>query len=243
MLTVTAPEAEPSRLQRHLAATYFTLRLGLGVIAVAFPVLLALGGRLYARLPLQDSMSAYYHASMDGRSMRVWFVGILFALGALLYLYKGFSTRENVALNVAGILLVVVAVVPMPWNCGASCSTLSVHGASAILAFACIAFVAAFCADETLELIREPKRRRRFRATYRSLAGLMVVSPVVAFVLSRLLGFQSALVFFVEAFGIFAFAAYWLTKGREMKETQADMMGLDGTLVSTAGAERKREQA
>lgn len=234
MFTVTAPAAEPTPLQKHLAATYFTLRWGLGAIAVVFPLLLVLGGWFYAGLPLQDSMSAYYHAANGDRSMRTWFVGILFALGALLYLYKGYSVRENIALNLTGIMVVLVAVVPMEWECGEACASFSVHGASAILAFLGIAYVSAFCADDTLNLIRDPKRQRRFRETYRALAGLMIVSPAAAFVLGELVGLSSAVVFLVEAFGIFAFAAFWFTKGREIRQTHADLMALDGSLMEAA---------
>lgn len=237
MLTVVkAPEheQEPSPLREHLAATYFTLRLGLGVIAVAFPLVLAVGGRLYAGLPLQDSMSAYYHATGDdGRSMRTWFVGILFALGALLYLYKGFSDRENVVLNVAGVMVVLVAVFPMSWGCGDACPTFTIHGTSAVLAFLAIFYVAMFTANDTLKLVRDPTRRRRLGTTYRLLAGVLLVSPVAAFFMSSVAGMESALVFFVEAFGIVAFAAYWVVKGAEIRQTHADIMALDGTMVET----------
>src|SRR5688572_6066749 len=84
------PPPKPPSIQKHVLGTYFTLRLGLGVLAVAFPLVLVIGGKLWADLDLQDSMSRYYHATRSGRSMRDWFVGILFAMGAVLYLYKGF---------------------------------------------------------------------------------------------------------------------------------------------------------
>jgi len=232
MLTVTAPEEEPSDLQRHFAATYFTMRLGLGIVAVGFPLLLVIGGRLSAGLPLQDSMSAYYHAGSG--VMRTWFVGILFTLGTLLYLYKGFSTRENVALNLAGIGAVLVAVFPMEWSCGAACSKFTVHGASAVIAFLCIAYVAAFCADDTLKLVRDPKRLALLRNGYRVLAALMLLSPIAAFVVTSLLNLRNSLVFFLEAFGILAFALYWFLKGRELRETHADYIAQDGTLVARA---------
>src|SRR5215468_3157099 len=97
-------------LDKHILATYFTLRIGVAVIAIAFPLILGIVGKLYAGLPLQHSMSAYYHAINDGKSLRDVFVGILFAVGAFLYLYKGFSGKENIALNIAGILAVGIAI-------------------------------------------------------------------------------------------------------------------------------------
>ena len=67
-------------------------------MAFAFPLLLWIGGYLLAKLPLAGSMSAYYHASdflhpdqvlrVQG-VMRNEFVGILFAVGALLIVYRG----------------------------------------------------------------------------------------------------------------------------------------------------------
>jgi hypothetical protein len=232
MLTVTAPpESAPTTLQKHLLATYFTMRLGLGILAVAFPFWLAIVGWVYAGLPLQDSMSAYYHAVADERSMRTWFVGILFALGVLLYLYKGFSVRENVALNIAGIATVMVAVFPMAWGPDASTSRFSMHGASAIVAFLAIAFVGVFCCEETLRLIQDPDRRARFQKTYLGLAAVMIVSPLAAFVISQIMGLSNRFIFLAETFGLIAFAAFWITKVREMRATQADLLALDGTLI------------
>ena len=82
-------------------------------MAFAFPLLLWIGGYVLAKLPLAGSMSAYYHASDflhpeqgppgDG-VMRNEFVGILFAVGALLVVYQGYSWLEDYALNAAGAL-------------------------------------------------------------------------------------------------------------------------------------------
>jgi hypothetical protein len=76
------------------------LRLGLAVMAFAFPLLLWIGGYYLGHLPLAGSMRAYYHAidslhldqgSPGQGSMRNEFVGILFAVGALLFAFQGYS--------------------------------------------------------------------------------------------------------------------------------------------------------
>ena len=77
-------------LQKHFTATYVNLRIGMAVIAMAFPILLWVGGLLQG-LELQPSMSDYYHAGSPAGLMRDWFVGLLFAVGVFLYLYKGFT--------------------------------------------------------------------------------------------------------------------------------------------------------
>src|ERR1700681_637670 len=105
-------------LSNQMAATYKVLRLGLTVMAFAFPLLLWIGGHLLADLPLAGSMSAYYHVSeplhpdqgAPGQGvMRDEFVGILFAVGAILFVYQGYSRLEDYALNLAGVLALGVA--------------------------------------------------------------------------------------------------------------------------------------
>ena len=73
-------------LADHMIATYITIRIGMAVLGIALPFVLWIGGHLRSDLPLQQSMSAYYHAG--GGAMRDEFVGLLFALRVLLYLYR-----------------------------------------------------------------------------------------------------------------------------------------------------------
>lgn len=218
------------RLDKHVLGTYLSLRIGVAVIAVCFPFLLWIGGRIYVGLPLQDSMSAYYHATVDGRSMRDWFVGILFAVGVFLYLYKGYSRIENYVLNFAGVMALGIAIFPMEWACSESCAKLSVHGFCAILFFLCIAFVCVRCSRDTLRLLEDPEVQASYRRRYQVLAVLMIVSPAIALLVNTLFRQYGSLVFYVEAAGIFAFAAYWLTKSREIALTESEARALRGEL-------------
>jgi hypothetical protein len=216
----------PEELRKHVEATYFSLRIGMAVIAFAFPVLLAGGAWIGWHVPLQDSMSAYYYAGNG--AVRDWFVGVLVAIGAFLYLYKGFSPAENYALNLAGIFAVGIAVVPMQWACRPACSPVSVHGVCAVLFFLCIAYVCLFRASDTLALLSDPRKIRHYHRTYRTLGVVMVASPLAAFVVSGLLGRSSSAVFFIEAFAVWSFAAYWLAKSLEMRATSAERLALEG---------------
>ncbi len=226
-------------LEKHILGTYFTLRIGIAVVALLFPFILWIGGILYAGLPLQDSMSSYYHASYDGKSMRNWFVGILFAIGAFLHLYKGYSKPENVALNCAGILAVGIAVFPMEWNCGDSCMKFSLHGFCAVSFFLCIAFVCIRCTSDTLPLIADENIKRRFKQFYNIIGIAMIATPAIAFVLTVVVQQYRALSFYVEAVGIITFSIYWLVKSRELSITEAERKVLRGeleTLKSTGPA-------
>src|SRR3982751_140307 len=89
----------PEQLQKHMLGSYAYLRWGLVLIAVLLPPILYLGGKELAVVCLQNSMSAYYHATTTGYAMRDWFVGSLFAVGAMLIVYKGYTKPEDWLLN------------------------------------------------------------------------------------------------------------------------------------------------
>jgi hypothetical protein len=219
------PDLAPEELQRHILSTYMNMRRGIAAIGIVFPFLLWLGGHFYARLPLQPSMSAYYHATgFECRSMRDWFVGLLFLEGISLFLYRGFGRSENWALNIAGFLAVGVAIFPEE----PSKSWLALHGFCAIGLFLCIAFVALFCADNTLDLINKTnfpnpaKAIARLKLAYKLIGSAMITSMLVAYILNTVLktGFMK---FWVEAAGILSFGVYWLIKSWELRRTAADL--------------------
>lgn len=234
---VSGTDLSPEQLQRHILCVHLDLRAAIGIIGVAFPFFLWIVGHFYARLPLQDSMSAYYHAAgFDGRSMRDWFVGLLFALGISLYLYKGFGRPENWALNVAGAMAVAVAVIPEP----RSTSWITAHGFCAMTFFLCIAYVALFCADNTLQMIHDTNIRNpakviaRLKLIYRVIGCVMVCAIVVVYILNTAFRTQYG-TFWVEAGGVLPFGAFWLVKSWELRRTGAELKTVRGETRKTAG--------
>ena len=171
-----AVTAEPSRLQEHMIATYHGLRMGLFLVAAILPVFLLLTGWLLND-PLRCSMSAYYHGPTLIRDV---FVGALIAIGALLFLYKGFSPQENLVLNCAAAFAVGIALVPTSAECLQGGRTLSPHGILAVLFFGCIAYVCVFRASDTLSLVTDKQRARRLDARYKVLGVLMIALPILA---------------------------------------------------------------
>jgi hypothetical protein len=164
-------------------------------------------------------MSAYYHTNM-----RDAFVGVLFAAGAALYLYKGFSRAEDWALNFAGTFGIGVALFPTRADAG----LVTVHGTCAVLFFVCLAYVAVFRATDTLTLIKDRKRVIRYTSIYRGLGVAMLALPVAAAILVSAFQYDLAegktktVVFFVEFAAIYAFGVFWLVKSHEIRRTQAD---------------------
>ena len=178
-------------------------------------------------------MSEYYFASpVPGADppMRVWFIGLLFVIGVFLILYRGFSVRENLLLNLAGIFGICIALFPMPWGCAKDCPALSMHRISAVLFFACIAYVSIRCARETLYLLDDERLRARYRRKYRLIGLVMLLSPILALVFAELIGDMRKFVFVFETLGIWAFAYYWWTKSRELERSGAEFLAAQGKI-------------
>ena len=221
-----------AQLQKHMTATYFTLRVGLAVLAVSFPILLYVFGRLGGDSRLRGSMSAYYH----NPAARDVFVGALFGISIGLWAYKGFRGLENWALNAAALFAIGVALIPTPWDCGDACPTFTWHHGSAVLFFVCIGYVAVWRAKDTLPLlaqIRDAGEARKFRLAYNVIGWAMIVLPIAASIVARWFdrpGQDTTRVFWIEFAAVYAFAAYWIAKSLEMSRTQAERRAVQGRL-------------
>jgi hypothetical protein len=218
----------PSELKKHILSTYLTLRFGIAVITLAFPFAVFLSGWI-SHVDLQSSLSAYYWADEAGlNTPRTVFVGGLFAIGAFLYLYKGYTRAENIVLNFAALFGVGVALVPTPqkngWDPGIW------HAVLAIATFACLAYVVLFQAKKTLhelpvQTASGPVTKRYshkwYVARYNVIGSVLLASPITAAILDRSIG-RNSYTFFIESAGVMAFGWYWLAKSSEIKRSSAE---------------------
>jgi hypothetical protein len=220
-----------NKLPKHVLDTYTYLRLGMAGISIIFPLFLWWVGLIFD-VKFQASISSYYHTPM-----RDIFVGSLIAIGAFLWFYQGIPKIENFALNCAGILAIVVALTPTKFlnvdgqvKCatfttlpirGISETTASyVHGTSAILFFAAIAFVCIFTSGETLKEISDPARKKFYKTLYNFLGAGMIISPLISALLLLFWNQTSNIIYFVELVAVWAFSAYWIVKTKEINESQ-----------------------
>ena len=222
-------------LQEHMLWTYYGLRVGLAAIGIALPLLVLVAGGALHDVWFEPSLSAYYHTvpKMLWFTTRDIFVGGLLAAGACLYLYKGFSDKENIALNLAGVFALFVALLPTAAAGQAGGLVSKLHGTSAVLFFLSIAYVSLFRARDTLSLLKQPAKERRYKRVYTLTGVAMIASPLAAVVLSFALeptSQVSTVTFWVETFGVWSFAAYWIIKTREMRESSAERRALDAEL-------------
>jgi hypothetical protein len=219
-------------LRRNMMRTYFSLRIGIMTLSLALPML-AYGYSLRAHGGLlEGSLSAFYGA--DGGAIRNWFVGILWAVGALLILYKGFSVAENWLLNFAGSFVVLTAMTPCNCSISETGAKNMAHTLFAVSFFVCMVAVAVFCAKDTINLL--PKHEQaRFRQAYNVLGVLMFLLPAAAVATAYIAGTQDQRVFIIETVAILMFVIYWGVKSLEFRITSAERKALYGSLRNERG--------
>lgn len=208
-------------LRKSIEGSYFRLRLLIAVIGIGFPFVMFTMG-LWKGCAVQTSMSAYYHTPM-----RDVFVGLMFMLAATLYLYKGYSQRENIALNISALGASMVALfpvglpkAPVPNLCLRAAEqdfAPFLHAVGGFAFFLGGAFVCIFCGRETLALLPD-QAAARFRRHYLMLGAMMVAAPVAAMILTVAGNIRDYYVLIVEGLGEWTFAIYWLVKTSEISK-------------------------
>ncbi|MCA9130691.1 MAG: hypothetical protein KDB22_26570 [Planctomycetales bacterium] len=204
--------------------TYQNLRVGLCVIGVMVPIMVWFADYIeLGEVVPRPSISAYYHS--EHSLTRDLFVSNLFVVGIFLLLYRGYSAKENIALDIGGMLLTGVAIfptqpdpekLPQPadrtfiqhvayaeYSIGEFSFTL--HGACAVGFFLAIAYVAIFLAGETVQ--ENPVLKR----IYFWLGVAMLVAPLASFLFVSLIG-ENYKLFLLESVGILVFSIYWAVK-------------------------------
>ncbi|MFU8852390.1 DUF998 domain-containing protein [Micromonospora sp. SL1-18] len=196
------------------AVTVRHLRLGIGSVGIALPVVLVVGHLVAARrLTLLDSLSSYYHTEM-----RDVFVGSLCAVGVFLIAYR-YRRPDDTLGTVAGVLAVAVAL--FPTTAGAPSGTTShsdriIGTVHQVAAAALFVLLAAFC----LFLFTRPDRvgvpPSRSAVRFHRLCGGLILAAIALALASTQLPAdvrQAAKpVLWCETVAVFAFGAAWVAK-------------------------------
>ena len=74
----------------NIIISHLTLRKAIGILAIAFPFLLIIGG-MFGGNSLLSSLSAYYWSNAS-----VLFTGMLITFGVFLLSYKGYDKQDNI---------------------------------------------------------------------------------------------------------------------------------------------------
>lgn len=204
---------------RHANLAFLIKSFGIGVTALAVPIVLPLVGGYEGHY----SISYFYHVP----ATRDLFVGLLWALGLFLVLFQGLSRAENLLLTLAGVFLICVAMVP---TSAQQCTDTAFdwHEGFAIAFFACLFVVALGYSRGRLGYILWPPLRQRFERAY-ALAGLLMIGlPLTAWGVHLWQGPECGpVIYWIEVGAIAAFAFYWFVKTIEYKR----LLGLSFRMI------------
>jgi hypothetical protein len=92
----------------QMLISYRELRRAIGLIGIALPIVLIIGGQNWGEPKILDSISSYYYSA----SMRNVLVGSLCAIGVFLGSYRGDKRWDNLAGNLACAFAIGVAMFP-----------------------------------------------------------------------------------------------------------------------------------
>ena len=200
-----------------LLISYLTLRKVVGILGMALPFVVFLGGKFIFKTDIQSSISSYYYTGM-----RDVFVGILWTIGFFLYSYRGYGPIDNITGNLACVFAVMVSLFPTTAD-GVNSATAELIGAVHLI-FAALFFLT--LSYFSLALFPKTNVNKQFtmekaqRNIVYKVCGYVMLACIVLMAIYKFWvegaapGLQAyEPVFWLEAAAIFAFGVSWFTKG------------------------------
>ncbi len=191
---------------RTMVISYLSLRIAVGILGIAFPIVMAAGYWIADGEGIRTSISSYYHTGM-----RDLFVGILCAVALFLFSYIGYEKKDNVAGDLAAIFALGVAFFPVSSGLAGT-----IHLISAVLFFLLLAFFSLFLFTKGDPNPTRQKRKRN--KLYRICGYVILVAILIVLIYSIFPGLYYAIsgmkpTFWLETIALWAFGVSWLTKG------------------------------
>lgn len=222
--------------------SFYTMRKTIGILGMTLPFMLIIGN-CFNVLP---SISHFYYSDVA-----VVFIGVLFTFGLFLFSYRvprSDFDRDNLLTNIAGVLAILVALVPTGLDSCESCGLApnahhadvfknSVHLGSAFLFFVIMAIMSYFfftkgiskeeerLTDRTkLPLAKQRKiSRNRVYRICGIIMGVLLLVLIIWFLLvkAEVVAKKDAnnVVFWIETGLLLAFGFSWLVKGKALQFT------------------------
>ncbi len=246
------PEGSPQWVLRNIVKAHLSLRLMIGTVAILFPfVLLAIGSAFGLDIPGSISEYYWYPSAESDAPVRVFFIGGLYAIGAFLIGYRGYTKGENWLHTLAGLCAICVATLPMVQDSHADTIACygnilyghpNIHGGCAAGIFIFLAIAIFKYSDITLNQFGNPQFERVLRRIYYFLAGSMIVLPLLIIMVIKgfLDPFFTALrmnenpytVYLIEIAAIVPFGLFWFIKTAEISLSEFDRKIEEGVALS-----------
>lgn len=224
------------RQQDELALSQLSLRKGLGVLGLCLPAVLLMVSALSPAIPLQRSLSAYYYVP----HLRDLLVGALWAIGAFLVFYQGYSTVPRAFRNLpawlhrhmtdtklttlAGIGALATAILPtceFQDHCDAKIIA-GLHLAGSVTFLGTLAVLSIWAFTESNADPHDWDATKRWSNRVYKACGWTILAALIA--AGLVLGFHIKTigplpqpVFWLESLAIWAFGTSWLVKGEAIQ--------------------------
>jgi hypothetical protein len=207
--------------KQRLIVSYLTMRRTIGVLGIALPLVVVLGGLIENSHVLQGSISGYYYTNM-----RDFFVGILCVVALFLISYQGYERIDNIVANLAGFSALGMIIFPTKMSFQkiekVGIFLIDDHISGYLhLTFATIFFLALsynsiflFTKRHSPNISKEKKRRN---ILYR-ISGIIMLSQILLIILYMEFLKETYIsktypVLIFESIALFAFGTSWLVKG------------------------------
>lgn len=185
---------------------YVTLRLLVGIIAFAMPVLVtALAGE-----PLESISASYHTAAQDA------FVGQLFVVASFMVAYRGRTRAQGVASSLGGVAAAMVALYPTSTVDMPDLPSSPVHYAAAAALFVVLAF---FCFVFWKDTHDSDERMERRRSPIYAVSGITMLVCILVIGVGRMfpeVADELRLTFWVEWIALWAFGIAWIVAGKSL---------------------------
>lgn len=220
------PSGNPENPQ---TISFNTMRILVGVLGMALPVILISGGFLFGSCHLVlESLSAYYHGAM-----RNAFVGVLCAVALFLFSYHGYDWRDFLATKVASAAALGIAFFacyllgPLPpcmsLTPGTNFLSNLIHTICAFVFFLDIGLMSLCLFTRKDPLGRKPvSSRKKVRNFIYRFCGIVILACLGLILVFNgfyyFAGFfKTWIVISLESLALLAFGISWLVKGEVFK--------------------------
>ena len=201
--------------------TFLAIRRIIGILGMALPVVVVVGGFIGKGFIIQDSISSYYYTNM-----RDFFVGTMCVVAVYLIAYRGYERIDGVVTDMSGVFALGVVAFPTSTQ---MISAIDVgifhlsdkvsqyfHVIFAALFFLSLAFISIFLFTRSggTNVGREKRRRN---AIYRICGCVMVFAIAVMIIFYAFLRetgiAKTDPILFLETVALISFGISWFVKG------------------------------
>jgi hypothetical protein len=207
----------------NIIISYKALRRLIGILGILLPIINVLGGCIFAKIPIQQSISMYYYTNM-----RDFLVGLMFVVSLFLITYKGYSRLDLIISTIIGIVGLGVAIFPcynefVTERVGIfqlyPIDSNYIHLSCAISFFILLAVNSIFLFTRTGHTKATPQKIAR-NIVY-VVCGIVILLCVLGLILGYLLltpeqRFDTKILLILESIALFAFGISWLVKGETL---------------------------